>query len=145
MSGPNSPSPGTAEDWLRHAKSDLALARHVESSPDVLPNQIAFHAQQAAEKAIKAAMIERGVAFPLTHDLTELIRRWRSSGRVWPAELGDVKTLNPYAVESRYPGYVHQISRAEVRTALEVADQVVAWAEEILNPRPGTASGEEKN
>jgi len=121
---------------LRHAKSDLAVAQGVESNPDVLPNQSAFHAQQAAEKAIKAVMIHEGIAFPLTHDLKDLIKRWTSSGRVWPPALVDVKTLNPYAVESRYPGYVHQISRAEVRAAIEMAEQVVAWAETILHPPP---------
>ena len=57
MSSPTRPSPGTPEDWLRHAKSDLAVARDVEANPDVLPNQTAFHAQQAAEKAIKAVMV----------------------------------------------------------------------------------------
>jgi len=52
MSSATRPSPGTAEDWLRHAKSDLAVARQIEANPDVLANQTAFHGQQAAEKAI---------------------------------------------------------------------------------------------
>jgi len=41
MSSPSSPSAGTPEDWLRHARSDLALARAVEDNPDVLPNPMA--------------------------------------------------------------------------------------------------------
>jgi HEPN domain-containing protein len=141
MSSPINPSAGTANDWLRHAKSDLALARAVESHPEVLPNQTAFHAQQAAEKAIKAVMTHEGIAFPLTHDLTELVKRWTNSGRIWPPALVNVKTLNPYAVESRYPGYVHQISRAEVRAAIEMANQVVVWAEALLHPLPPTVPG----
>ena len=43
----------------------------------MLRNQLAFHAQQAAEKALKAVLIERAVRFPRTHDLealTELVR-----------------------------------------------------------------------
>jgi HEPN domain-containing protein len=138
MSSPTNPAPGTPEDWLRHAKSELAVARDIESNPDVLPNQTAFHAQQAAEKAIKAVLIHEGIAFPRSHDLTGLVQRWTASGRVWPPDLINVKTLNPYAVEARYPGYIHQISHSEVRTAIEMADKVVAWAESTVAPPPPT-------
>ena len=140
MSGLNNPSPGTPEDWLRHARSDLAVARDIENNPEVLPNQTAFHAQQAAEKARKAVMIRRGIAFPRTHDLTELVKRWTDSGQVWPPVLMGVKTLNPYAVEFRYPGYIHQLSHAEVRAAIETAERVVTWAEAALTP-PQPPSG----
>jgi HEPN domain-containing protein len=138
MSNPTNPLPGTPEDWLRHAMSDLALARQAENNPDVLPNQTAFHAQQAAEKSIKGAMIHEGILFARTHDLHDLVKRWMASGRVWPSSLANVKTLTPYAVESRYPGYIHQITRAEVRAAIEMAEQVVAWAQNVLNPPPPT-------
>jgi HEPN domain-containing protein len=141
MSNPIRPTTGTPEDWLRHAKSDLAVARDVENNPDVLPNQTAFHSQQAAEKAIKGVMIYEGIAFPLTHDLKDLVKRWTSSGRAWPVALTNVKTLTPYAVESRYPGYVHQISRAEVRAAIEMAEQVIAWAEALIHPPPPHTPG----
>lgn len=141
MSSPSSPSAGTPEDWLRHARSDLALARAVEDNPDVLPNQTAFHAQQAAEKAIKAVMIHEGIDFPLTHDLKELVKRWTNSGRLWPHALANVKALNPYAVESRYPGYSHQISRTEMLAAIEMAEQVVLWVETVLNSPPPTLPG----
>ncbi len=136
MSSATNPSPGTPEDWLRHAKSDLAVARGIQNDPDVLPNQTVFHAQQAAEKAIKAVMIREAVPFPRTHDLTELVKRWTYSGRAWPPALIGVKSLNPYAVESRYPGYIHQLSRAEVRAAIETAEKVVTWAETVLTQPP---------
>ncbi len=144
MSSPTNPAPGTPEDWLRHAKSDLAVARNIENNPDVLPNQTAFHAQQAAEKAIKAVMTQERIAFPRTHDLTALVSRWTSSGRVWPPALISVKTLNPYAVESRYPGYIHQLSHAEVRAAIETAEKVVTWAGAIL-AQPPKAPGPQSN
>ena len=75
--------------------SGLAAAREIQGNPDVLPNQTAFHAQQAAEKAIKAVLLHEGIAFPRTHDLTELVKRWTGSGRVWPSALTNVKILNP--------------------------------------------------
>jgi hypothetical protein len=99
MSNPPSPAPGSPQEWLEHARSDLKYARLGESDPDVLPNQAAFHAQQAAEKA-----------------------------------------LNPYAFETRYPGYIHQVSRQEVRTAIAIAAKVMTWAEATVNPPPTSPS-----
>ena len=34
---------------------------------------LSFHAQQAAEKAIKAAYVKLGMRFPYTHDIAELL------------------------------------------------------------------------
>ena len=45
--------PGSPSDWLRHACSDLELAR-VARTPKILLEGLCFHAQQAAEKALKA-------------------------------------------------------------------------------------------
>ena len=139
MSNPANPAPGSAQEWMAHARSDLKYARLGEANPDILPNQVAFHAQQAAEKALKAALVHHGIQFPKTHDVTDLILRWTKAGANWPADLADAKTLNPYAFETRYPGYVHQVSLLEVRAAIEVAEKVVVWAETILKPLPPAA------
>lgn len=45
---------GTPEDWLQIARSDLNLARIARSAEGVLPEQVAFHAQQCAEKSLKS-------------------------------------------------------------------------------------------
>lgn len=69
---PDVPTPGSPEDWLRHARSDLALARQ-RNTPDILLTTLCFHTQQAAEKALKAVLLQNGVVFPYTHDLARLI------------------------------------------------------------------------
>ena len=47
---------GSAVDWLRYAESDLEIARITQSSL-ILLEGLCFHAQQAAEKALKAVLI----------------------------------------------------------------------------------------
>ena len=42
-------------DWLRYAVSDLELARTTPSSR-ILLEALCFHAQQAAEKALRACL-----------------------------------------------------------------------------------------
>jgi HEPN domain-containing protein len=59
------------DEWLRYAHSDLALAR--ADVPEVLPELLCFHAQQAAEKALKALFIGLGLPFPLVHHLGRLL------------------------------------------------------------------------
>ncbi len=55
--------PDDPREWLVRARSDLALAR---SRPEgVLLDDLCFHAQQAAEKAIKGALIRHSTDFPL--------------------------------------------------------------------------------
>lgn len=50
---PERQMPGSPDDWLRRARSDLALAK-VPLPEGALYEDLCFHAQQAAEKAIKA-------------------------------------------------------------------------------------------
>ena len=52
------PTPGSPEDWLRHARSDLALAQQWQV-PDVLLAALCFHAQQTVEKSLKAVLVQR--------------------------------------------------------------------------------------
>lgn len=49
--------PGLPNEWLSHAKSDLRLAYLAAGDEFVRREQVCFHAQQAAEKAIKAVLL----------------------------------------------------------------------------------------
>ncbi|MGC1404174.1 MAG: HEPN domain-containing protein [Thermodesulfobacteriota bacterium] len=53
------------EEWLGHALSDLKLAKLGKEDPDILPEQICFHAQQAVEKTFKAVLLFSKADFPL--------------------------------------------------------------------------------
>ncbi len=68
---PETHAPGSAADWLRHAYSDLALAR-TTPLPPILFEDLCFHAQQAAEKAIKAILVAYNIPVPRTHNLRTL-------------------------------------------------------------------------
>ena len=63
---------GSPADWLRYAYSDLELAR-VERPSNVLFEGLCFHAQQAAEKALKAVLIAKGLPAPKTHNIRTLL------------------------------------------------------------------------
>lgn len=124
--------PGSPDEWMNHATSDMRLAHLAASDEFVRREQVCFHAQQAAEKAIKAVLLSRGVDFPLTHDIEELLEIAESSGMELAEEIQEASILTPYAVETRYPGYWFEITEADLKEAMHTAEIVIAWADDVL-------------
>lgn len=125
---------GSPEDWLAHAESDLDLAKIARDRKSVLPEQVCFHAQQAAEKSLKAILLFKQVEFPLTHDIEELIELAAQNGLALPEEISEAGLLTPYAAETRYPGHLEEVTPSDVDEALRLAESVLRWAAGILRP-----------
>ncbi|MBX5491740.1 MAG: HEPN domain-containing protein [Chloroflexi bacterium] len=129
-----SPSPdarGVAEVWLARARGDLALAS-VPLPPGGFYEDLCYHAQQAAEKALKALYIRRGWPFRRVHDLGELLYGLRVHGLPIPDSVEEAVILTSYAVEARYPGLAEPVSAEEYEEAVRLAAQVVEWAAGVL-------------
>lgn len=128
---PDATVAGTPGDWLRNAQGDLALAR-LRKTRGMLYEHLCFHAQQAAEKSIKAVLLSRGVAFPRTHDLAFLVDSL-PAGISLPPSLIDLPTLSKYAVQHRYPGEFLSVTARHRAHALRLAEQAVQWATRLLH------------
>jgi len=116
--------------WMEIARADLAIA-DMPLPPGGMYEQLCFHAQQAAEKSIKAVLLYLGVEFPFTHNLQLLLDLLPSEISI-PAEIEDVIELNAYAVLTRYPGELEPASRSDYDRALKIAKATLAWAEGIV-------------
>ena len=127
--------PGSPGDWLVYAESDLRLARLVKERGDILPEQACFHAQQSAEKALKAVLLFKQIEFPLVHDLKTLVGLFQKSAVSFPPEILEVGSLTPYAAETRYPGHLEEVTPSDVDEAIHLAEFVCQWAAEILQNR----------
>ena len=90
---------------------------------------LCFEAEQAAEKAVKAVFVHRGVSFPYIHDLDELLQRLERSGVKIPKYVRQVDELSPFAVVTRYPGLVGPVTKRQYRRAVRIAEAVLRWAE----------------
>jgi HEPN domain-containing protein len=121
---------GSPADWLHYAYSDLELAR-VGRASNVLFEGLCFHAQQAAEKALKAVLIDQGVPPPKTHNIRTLLDLLPQE-LVAPQEIEDAASLTDYAVTSRYPGDFESVDEEEYKEAVRLAETVVLWAERII-------------
>ena len=109
--------------WLGYALGDLEAARS-RPGRHVRPRIVAFNAQQAAEKALKAALTLAGVDVPRTHDLDDLRNRLPSDWRVRRLH-PDLASLSDFAVDSRYPDDIEPVTPLQSATAVRQAMAIV--------------------
>ena len=125
-----------AHEWLRRARSNFARAAADPGHPDILLEDLCFDAQQAAEKAIKAVLVHRGIRFPKTHAIAELLSLAAENGVEVSPDVSVATDLTTHAVESRHPGMSESVSREEWVEAVASADRVLRWAQAVIG-RPG--------
>ena len=101
-------------------------ARNELKADPPLPEMTAYHAQQAAEKALKAFLTASSIPFRHTHDLVELQAQCEAAEPEFGQFLVAAQTLTPYATQFRYPG-------GQLAPPLEEAQQAVELAGEIVN------------
>ena len=103
------------KQWLAKAEEDFAVARHLLATGTAYYGAIGFHAQQGAEKFLKAFLVWRQVEFPKTHDLGELLELVGKIDEPLAATLEGAVALNPYGVEVRYHADFTAISPEEAQ------------------------------
>src|SRR3990167_10955370 len=63
-----------AREWIVKAENDLKNAANtLKMGEDCPTDTVCFHAQQCAEKYLKALLVWKGIPFPKTHDLPSLM------------------------------------------------------------------------
>ncbi|MGD8500571.1 MAG: HEPN domain-containing protein [Phycisphaerales bacterium] len=96
--------PMTAE-WAAKAEGDFAMMEH-ECRAAENPNYdgICFHAQQCAEKYLKARLCEANITFGKIHDLVDLLDQVLDVEPAWEGFREDLAYLSDVAVTYRYRG-----------------------------------------
>ncbi len=89
-----------------------------------------FHAQQCAEKYLKALMQHHGIDPPRTHDLDELTSLLLAALPRVARLSGDSASLTEYGVIIRYPG--ESATDADARAALDAMRRVRRFARRAL-------------
>ena len=124
------PAPGSPEDWLTRAKSNLARA--ASPRPDgALLEDSCYDAQQAAEKSL-TLLCSRGIVFRHVHDIGELLDALAQGVVVVPDHVRKASVLTAYAVQTRCPGDYEPVSETEFREVLEMATHVFDWAKAAI-------------
>jgi HEPN domain-containing protein len=116
--------------WAASAEEDFILARTALQRKQPLVSGTCFHAQQCAEKYMKALLISKSADFPKTHDLLMLNNLCSVAGIFLEIDPKHLNTLSDYAVRTRYPGEEPNVDDA--KEAIELAKLVRSFAKKFL-------------
>jgi HEPN domain-containing protein len=119
MSNPDDP-----QTWIAKAENDLLNIRNNLRAEQIPWDTVCFHAQQAAEKVLKAFLVARGQVVTRTRDLVALLSEAVAAGGPLEHLEHDCRLLAPYAVLLRYPGVAGEPSEQEGREAVAAAERV---------------------
>ncbi len=121
--------------WLKKAESDLLAAEATLNAAAF--DAACFHAQQAAEKSLKAFLCNTGGDFPHTHNLAKLVEACRQADPSFADLRSVVEPLTPYAVELRYDQEfwpTETIATQARELATQVGKEVLALLPKAFRP-----------
>ena len=124
--------------WLTQAEVDLDAARHLSER---FPALACFHAQQAAEKALKAILYGAGERPVLGHSVGELGAAVEQHRPDYASLRREVTKLDRYYIPTRYPNGLPEggdpslaFDKADAEAAIGAAANAVAYARNVLPP-----------
>ena len=97
-------NPAVAE-WVAKAEGDfLTAGRELRARKAPNYDAVCFHAQQCAEKYLKAMLQENKKHIPKIHNLVELMMLCEEIDNSFELLRADLVTMERYSVRVRYPG-----------------------------------------
>ena len=118
--------------WIDYAEEDLRLAKHSLTLESNCPFRLtAYHAQQSAEKYLKAFLVFHKKDFPYTHSITRLLEICEEIINI--DDLSGAEILTPFAITTRYPGIDEEVTKEEALEAIRVAELIKEKILKYLN------------
>lgn len=134
-------APGHAR-WLAYAQQDLEHAESTLRSDDPIYRWVCVAAQQAAEKAFKAALIKAQIEFPRIHDLERLQQLLPAESQLRGMDV-DLASLTEWSIAGRYPADAREADRQDAEQAVRDARAVVDVVAAMFAPAPEGDAAEE--
>lgn len=113
-------------DWIAKAETDLKCAK-ILFEHDGGNEVVAFHCQQAIEKALKAIILYLYATLESGHSLLYLCKKVIEKIADFNNHLNGCILVNQYYIETRYP------NENPITVSNEEADKCIKIAENILN------------
>jgi len=116
--------------WIDHAEDDFNATGKLLRGKKPSIYGACFHAQQCAEKYMKAMLIVKGQRFPMTHDLVILNTLLQQAGMDMDVSEDLLELLSSYAARARYSGETPELKDA--KEAFLISQQVRAFSRKFL-------------
>jgi len=115
-----------AKDWLGLANTDLIGAKALADLGENFFALATFHAQQAAEKAMKGYLVFNSIRVPKSHDIGDLLALIQLKDEELSELLKPCQNLTDYAVAYRYPDAQKEpLTHQAVREAIQQAEMAL--------------------
>ena len=112
------------QSWLLKATHDLETAKIVASHLPDFNDVIAFHCQQAIEKALKGYLVFLDIEFKPVHDLGYLLNLTATKDVSFDVYFEEVGRISRYAVQIRYPDSIIILTKSQILEAIAMADLI---------------------
>ena len=124
MKSPEQVKTEFTREWVEKAEEDFRSGGHLLAGGEQFACAVAFHAQQAAEKYVKALLVWHQVEFPKTHDIALLLGLASGVDPAISETLADAADLTRYGAEYRYPGDYPDVTLGAARGVFDLAERV---------------------
>jgi HEPN domain-containing protein len=122
------------KEWVAKAEGDFHDAlRGIRARKNPNFDGVCFHAEQCIEKYLKARLVEAGIVFPKTHDLSKILDLASPLEPLWETWRSDLDLLTSFAVEYRYPG--ESATKGDARRAYDICRKLRIGIRESLAMR----------
>lgn len=124
MKPPSEVKAELVRQWIAKSEEDYLVAEHLLEVGTFSLSAVGFHAQQAAEKLLKAYLVHHQVNFPKTHDIDRLPELVSAVDESIGERIADISMLTAFSVEARYPGDYPDVTPDEAIRAVASAARV---------------------
>jgi HEPN domain-containing protein len=124
----------STREWVRKAEADFRAGEQLQLCVPPVHDVICFHAQQAAEKYLKALREEHGLSIPRIHDLLHLLADLLPHHPTLGSLRRGLLALNDFGVDARYPG--QSLTKRDAQSALRWARRIRDACRDSLGIRP---------
>ena len=115
------------------AEHDLKTGELAISADPPITDTASFHAQQCAEKCLKAFLVSAGSHVERTHDLPRLVALCSQNDPEFDRLRDAAMFLTDYAVATRYPDEMRDVPVEEASEALAKAAEVMTFVRARLD------------
>lgn len=118
------------KEWIAKPEEDYWAAEYLFDKSKKLSTIICFHAQQSAEKYLKALLTQCNIEPPRIHSLETLLDMVASEIPELEKYRESLISLTPFSVEYRYPGVA--ASAKDAQDCIKMIRQLRKGFREIL-------------
>lgn len=120
-------------EWVAKATEDELIARSILKHRDAPPSGVAFHAQQMAEKYLKAFLVHKERRYPKIHPLDKLCEYCVGLDESFQAIKDQAAGLTALYTPTRYPGDTQELNWNEAEKAMKMGEEIKDFVLTIID------------